>query len=297
MSVSSANISETLIKGVQQQITSELDNVGIFYRIFSRIKTHNSILQKINDKKYEDDNSLQDLFGIRIVVYFNEDIKVCKSVVEKLFIKVNEPIDSPDSSTFKPTRTNIVFRLDEKTTIDLNHILSNRLIDNTFELQLRTVFSEGWHEIEHDLRYKCKEEWESYNDHSRNLNGIVATLETCDWSINNLFSDLAYINYKDNNIAPMLRNKFKLRFLNQQLDDNLKDIFLKDKKLFKRLYRIDREEIMDTLLSMKRSLPLNFNNFIFICNYFNLNDERITQITPKSFYEFTQLKEKTTSVN
>ncbi|MBK7959276.1 MAG: hypothetical protein IPK03_14995 [Bacteroidetes bacterium] len=33
-------------------------------------------------------------------------------------------------------------------------MVNNSLVDSTFEVQLRTILSEGWHEIDHDLRYK-----------------------------------------------------------------------------------------------------------------------------------------------
>jgi ppGpp synthetase/RelA/SpoT-type nucleotidyltranferase len=34
------------------------------------------------------------------------------------------------------------------------------LVDNTFEIQFRTTLSEGWHEVDHLMRYKCKPDWE-----------------------------------------------------------------------------------------------------------------------------------------
>ena len=50
--------------------------------------------------------------------------------------------------------------MEERHTEELQKELSNvdinefdaALIDNTYEIQLRTVLSEGWHEVEHDLR-------------------------------------------------------------------------------------------------------------------------------------------------
>ena len=45
-------------------------------------------------------------------------------------------------------------------------------IEPTFKIQIRTVFSEGWHEVEHDLRYKCKDDWEGCELYSHTLNGI-----------------------------------------------------------------------------------------------------------------------------
>lgn len=70
------------------------------------------------------------------------------------------------------------------------------LIDETYEIQIRTILSEGWHEVEHDLRYKCKEEWNNFQEESRLLNGIYATLESSEWAMLTLFEKLSYSQYK-----------------------------------------------------------------------------------------------------
>lgn len=98
-------------------------------------------------------------------------------------------------------------------------------IDDTFELQIRTVFSEGWHEIEHDLRYKCKEDWDDEDELWRTMNGIFATLETCDWSILALFDQLTYKMYMASNWEGMLRNKYRIRFATGSLCDDIKKCF------------------------------------------------------------------------
>ncbi|WP_202796549.1 hypothetical protein, partial [Thermophagus xiamenensis] len=64
------------------------------------------------------------------------------------------------------------------------------MIDNTFEVQLRTILSEGWHEVDHSLRYKCKDDWKDYPDQERLLNGIYAALETNDSTLKSLFREI-----------------------------------------------------------------------------------------------------------
>lgn len=281
---SNFQIPEALIKNLEKKIVNKLDKVGLFYRIFSRIKTDISINRKLNEKEYSSEKQMQDLFGLRIVLYFNDDIEICEKVLSRLFTKVDESIDKPNSSTFKPTRTNIIYRLDDYVSDNIKEAITGKFIDNTFEIQLRTVFSEGWHEVEHDLRYKCKEEWSSYDDQSRTLNGLVATLETCDWSILRLFSDLAYSNYKDSNLIPMIRNKFRLRFINEPpLDSRVIAILEREKEVTKRLYRIEREQLLEKLSNIEIQIPLTFTNFIFICNHFFMDNAEIKALTPETF--------------
>ena len=70
------------------------------------------------------------------------------------------------------------------------------LIDKTFEVQLKTVLFQSWHEIEHDLRYKNRKLWDGFSDMDRKFNSILATLELCDDSIISVLENLTYLNYK-----------------------------------------------------------------------------------------------------
>ncbi|MEC0177423.1 hypothetical protein P4H83_21325 [Paenibacillus favisporus] len=279
-------IPDVIVKDIEKKIIAELDKMGIFYRIFSRVKSSESTLKKLNEKNYTNDRKMQDLLGIRIVLYFNDDIDICEKTVSNIFEKVDEVIDRPNSSTFKPTRTNIVYRLDKTTTENIEYAIYDKYIDNTFELQLRTVFSEGWHEVEHDLRYKCSNEWDSYDDQHRTLNGLVATLETCDWAIMKLFSDLAYLNYKDDNIVPMLRNKFRIRFINTPLDSSLESMLKKDSFLTKEIFRVDREALLKKLSETMISIPLTFNNIVYISNYYFIRNKELNDLMPKTLKDY-----------
>jgi ppGpp synthetase/RelA/SpoT-type nucleotidyltranferase len=101
-------------------------------------------------------------------------------------------IDRPERDQFSVTRYNLIFRLPGETADSFSRIKGNRPLDLTFEVQLRSILSEGWHEVEHDLRYKAKENWNGHDDLSRVLNGIVATLETSEWNMGRVFEELAY---------------------------------------------------------------------------------------------------------
>ncbi|RGY92598.1 hypothetical protein DXA15_21945 [Parabacteroides sp. AM58-2XD] len=45
-------------------------------------------------------------------------------------------------------------RLEEFNTWKKRYSESFKNIDSTFKIQVRTTLSEGWHEIEHNMRYK-----------------------------------------------------------------------------------------------------------------------------------------------
>ena len=154
-------------------------------------------------------------------------------------------------------------------------------IDDTFEIQIRTVFSEGWHEIEHDLRYKCKEDWKDDVEMSRALNGIFATLETCDWSIISLFDKLSYQKYISNSWEAMLRNKLRIRISDNAINPDLRKILDNKKEIAKGLYKLDREEFI-LLMSNKpfSAFPKTYDNIIYIANMYYWHDSEITSLTP-----------------
>ena len=74
---------------------------------------------------------------------------------------------------FKPTKLNGVCRLPEYLRSEISTETWDMYIDDTFEIQIKTMFFEGWHEIEHDMRYKGEELWKNYKGFSRYFNSIL----------------------------------------------------------------------------------------------------------------------------
>ena len=152
-------------------------------------------------------------------------------------------------------------------------------MDFTFEVtSYRTVLSEGWHEVEHDLRYQCKDDWTDHNDLSRALNGIFASLETADWSMLKLFEELSYRHYKSQEWSQMIRTKFRFRS-NFQLSHNVNQVISKN-QLRKKLYRLDRDDYLMKVLKQNIDLPVTLDNIVYICNALYLECSELTEITP-----------------
>lgn len=268
---------------LQRQITSFMDASAMFYRIFVRMKSKDSAKSKIEKKGYDETKKMQDLFGVRIVLYFKDDITICRKLLEREFQVVDISEDVEKETVFAPTRLNYVCKLPLQIKSQIMSDFWERVpIDDTFEIQIRTIFSEGWHEVEHDLRYKCKEDWENENEMSRALNGIFATLETCDWSILSLFDKLAYKNYQSQKWEAMLRNKFRIRIKGDKINESIRKVFENDKNIIKRFFRIDREEFVFQLSSRKiSSIPKTIDNIVYIANNMFVHNEELDSITPK----------------
>lgn len=278
-----ANLGKELGRIIQEKLKKS----GIYFRIFTRVKEAASVWHKLEWKKQEyleKGKKLQDLAGIRIVLYYMDDIPVCKEMLKNTYKVIEEDSheDIPKANEFNPLRMNYVCHMPEEFVQKFPEALwENYRIDKTFEVQIRTTFSEGWHEVDHDVRYKHKEEWEQNYEFSRELNGIYATLEVCDRSMVNLLERLAYQNYKNMQIEAMVRNKFRLRFENPAISVPLQEFLEKDTELVKKIYRIQRESVIRFFASdFSDGIPLTVDNLIFVCNELCLGRKDLEDRTP-----------------
>lgn len=281
-------------------IQNRLEKSGIYFRMFARVKESGSVWHKLEWKKaeyLEKNKKLQDIIGIRIVLYYIDDIPICKEMLKNTYsvIEKDSHEDIPKVNEFNPIRMNYVCWMpDEFVQRFPSELWEKYRIDKTFEVQIRTTFSEGWHEVDHDVRYKHKEEWEQHYEFSRELNGLYATLEMCDRNMVNLLERLAYRNYKNMQIDAMLRNKFRLRFENSTISVPLLEFLQKDTELVKKIYRIEREEPIRFFASdLSEGIPLTVDNLVFVCNELCLGRKDLEDRTPMIIREKTiEWKEK-----
>ena len=285
---------ELIEKRLKEKLLDELTRSGLLFRLFSRVKDQSSILEKFERKNYSIDGDLmQDLFGFRITSYFSDDVKIVVELCQKIFEKVELIYDEPEIDVFRPLRKNMICRLpsDLNTTFEEFKSKNDKfnLIDNTFEIQFRTTLSEGWHEVDHLMRYKCKSDWIDLNTESRMLNGIYATLETNDQALKALFDDISYQHYKAKRWESMIRNQFRLRFTLQPLDENIVIYLNENPHIGKRIFKLNRKKIIDTYLNSSLTLPITFNSFIYFVNYCYLKDDLLSKLTPSIFLDELRL--------
>lgn len=278
----SHNITE---KDIVDAISDALNKLGIMFRIFSRIKNNYSLEKKINsnDKYLNGYAKIQDLLGIRIVLYFPDDIHLVHKIISNLYEENSKDssIDELKGDIFKPIRYNIIYKLPEGNN-NIFHKYAD-LIDSTFEVQIRTVLSEGWHEVEHDLRYKFKDDWKGHSEEDRKLNGVYASLETSEWTMLQIFQSISYKHYKEKNWEAMFRHHFRMKISNFELEPQLDGIFNSDIEIAKKFFKLDRSNLIAEMYRKKYSHPLTLNNIIYFANIIFIDNEKIKGITPNSF--------------
>lgn len=262
------------LESVKNSITKELEEKiklsGVIYRIFSRVKSLDSIQKKLKVKKYENGKKMQDLIGIRITLYYIEDVNIIYNFFRSSNDYVNESISEESCNKFEPKILNLVMKIPEKNKNEITQELKkNNLvnsIDFTYEIQIRTVFSEGWHEIEHDMRYKCQNDWNNFTEQSRRLNGISASLENAEWAMQSLFENLAYKCYKEGLWNQMIRNKMRIHISNDSLSNEIINLFNKDKNIAKLIFKASRKDFITEILKNQIKVPLSYDHIVFILN-------------------------------
>lgn len=275
---------ERAILELSTKISAILDSVGLLYRIFFRIKSPTSIEKKLLSKAAiyrSEGKKMQDVLGLRVTLYFFDDEPIAIDLIKRNFEELPEDhnIDLIDGERFGPQKNNLVFRIPKEVSKTIA-LFENELIDDTFEVQFRTVFSEGWHEIEHDLRYKCKEDWTGELFLSRQLNGQLATLNSCDWAMLKIFDELAYKKYKSHEWSSFFRNVIRIRFENKDFSPNILHFLDTHRHLPKELLRRERENLIIPLSSLTNRIPLLMDNVLFAVNRFLMKDADLISLEP-----------------
>lgn len=271
---------------IQRAIEACLFRAGIMCRVFSRGKSSSSLTKKLqtleedgSQKYHLNGKKIQDAIGIRVVLYFSDDISIVRDLISRNF-KINDKdsiVDSPKGEYFSVTRYNLIYELPDTLGKSISSEIGSDAIDKTFEVQLRTILSEGWHEVEHDLRYKNKNYWTGYDELTRSLNGIVATLETSEWSMRKIFDELCYNHYKSKNWNAMLTLKLRTR-LDKSISLNLTKILDSKVDVAKLFYRLDRAIIIKIFEECR--ILATLDNAIYIWNYISVKHDEVSDITP-----------------
>ena len=282
---------ENIKNNLCEQVRGILDSIGVEYRLFSRVKTIESLNEKIKRKgegyySIADGKRVQDIVGIRIVTYFYEDVDILWEILKSKVLYHDSQADSPKENEFTVVRKNMICKMDSRNSKILEECKSEcdslKYVDNTYEIQFRTINSEGWHEIDHLLKYKCKQDWEGLNDAARMFNGVYASLETNDRTIKSLLEDVAYHQFKHHRWESMMRMKFKLRFLDKKISPDIISLFEGDPSLAKELYRSDRANTLLQMAFYSINIPITFDNVVFIVNRVQIKSPELLKLEPEN---------------
>lgn len=123
-----------------------------------RIKSAESLRDKLArpDRSYRELWDVTDLLGLRVIVFFEDEVGRAADILEsKLALVLEHSVDKrrrADASSFGYRSVHYVCRIDVETREELQLPEQAR-----FEIQIRTMLEHAWAEIEHDLGYKSRD--------------------------------------------------------------------------------------------------------------------------------------------
>ena len=155
-------IYSTAIKEIKTKMEIIQDEFKIFYNydlidhIDTRIKEPDSIINKMNNKKFditykEMIDKINDVAGIRVICPIKKDIFTLRNLIVKIpgvnVIKEKDYVTHPKESGYSSYHL----------IVEVPISLSNSNIYVKVEVQIRTLAMDFWANLEHKMKYKAKE--------------------------------------------------------------------------------------------------------------------------------------------
>ena len=163
------------------QVRALLDEAGIVVAsIESRIKEERSLAGKLALKgaKYESLADITDIFGMRIITFYTDDVDKVASAVDRLF-----EIDW-DNSVDKRK----LLEVDSFGYLSLHYVCRSPGFPYRFEVQMRTILQHAWANMNHDTGYKSGVEIPL--GYRRNMNRLAGMLELVDEQFSRIRTDI-----------------------------------------------------------------------------------------------------------
>jgi ppGpp synthetase/RelA/SpoT-type nucleotidyltranferase len=215
--------------------------------LFGRIKTTESIRKKLEKKGNAKEYKMQDVIGFRLVLYFADDIPIIEKALLKDFLLDNKSVDKLKENEFSIKRCNYVYRIPNGLLKAFKNSIDDLLIDTTFELQIRTLNSESWQEIDHDFKYKPSKNY--FKDSiSRKYNSLIATYELVEYATISIFNEICERIKMEKDVKYLIFYKFRIRIKNFEKYIYRKNNNIKKNELIDMIYFSDRETILLNLL-------------------------------------------------
>jgi putative GTP pyrophosphokinase len=300
---------QELIEEIQFTLEKKLKVFGVkLAAIEGRVKKIDSVLQKIQRKKYKDPLSeIDDFAGVRLVCLFSPDLDIVSEVVESLF-EITEAEDKTDALGLERMGyqgKHFIVRLGTT----YQGLRDDDLINLRAEIQVRTILQDAWAQLNHNQIYKNEA---SFPDKIlRELNNVSSLLEIAqnifdrsrDTRTQYIRDVESLVNNQDEFLLqPIDRETVeaytKWKFPNLPVKQEIQDLLLRDidYEKFRSLQDIDRalKAAMDVVESYRKENPDLFQSGTdYITKSLGFVDQHFRKKHPfgsktrKSFDKFT----------
>ena len=157
-----------------------------------RIKEEESLAGKLHRKgsKYSSLSDITDIFGGRIIMFYNEDVDRIASFIEStLEIDWPNSVDKRkmhETSSFGYNSLHFICRIPKHIFFDPEWPQLNEI---RFEIQMRTALQHVWSAIQHDIGYKS--EIETPKEYHRMLSRLAGMMELADDEFSRIRNSIA----------------------------------------------------------------------------------------------------------
>ena len=162
---------EKMQETIPGRVRALLDEAGIVVAsVESRIKEEGSLAGKLELKggKYASLADITDIFGMRIITFYTDDVDKVASAVDRLF-----EVDWENSVDKRK-----LLEVDSFGYLSLHYICKDPAFPYRFEVQMRTILQHAWANMNHDTGYKTGVEVPT--EYLRNMNRLAGMLELVD---------------------------------------------------------------------------------------------------------------------
>lgn len=195
---------------------------GKGYAFTSRIKTVESLAEKIETGRFKEWADLDDLFACTVIVptlsHEDEVIDFCKNTFNsRRIVKRGQNKKAPDSFKFDATRIYACL----KKSADTNYESGLNIYDIVFEIQIKSAFEHAWSVSTHDLVYKSsKIDWRRLRL-SAQIKATVEQLDTLILAFEQTSLIIKKNDYSEIKMKHKLANKINELFKTGKLPDEL----------------------------------------------------------------------------
>ena len=138
-----------------QGVLKNIHNYNVIDKIENRIKSPESIINKMKKKEYDLNykaliENIDDIAGLRIICPFKSDIQNIKKIIEN---KTNIEIIEIKDYVYAPKKSGYCgLHIIGQVPVDINDVTANVKI----EIQIRTMAMDFWAKTEHKIKYKAQ---------------------------------------------------------------------------------------------------------------------------------------------
>lgn len=169
---------DAYLSDISKKITQALQKKGLKFSIKSRIKTIENLNVKqtqLKSQKKGASKKIKDLFGLRVIVPFQEDVESVIDILQNIFtiVEMERKAEKLSYREFAYDSVHMHISIDER------NLVFPKFCIKGCEIQIRTILQDAWAEVEHTLTYKSNLKFYS-NSIRKKLSALNATLTLSD---------------------------------------------------------------------------------------------------------------------